>query len=125
MISEKFRLYAIMVLMNFLAGWYDTSFGAIIPYFSDATGQDETDYSFLFMVKTSANIISGFIIKYLIKRVSTEKLAVGYLLLVTLSLCASTFTLTNINLGVTLFIATGSFVGVSVIAFSVTIKLFL
>lgn len=69
--SYTFRLFAIMVLMNFFAGWYDTSFGAIIPYFSNATGMDETDYSYLFMVKTSSNIISGFIIKYLIKRVST------------------------------------------------------
>jgi hypothetical protein len=82
-----------MVVMNFLSAWYDTCFGSIIPYFSAATGIDETGYSYLFMVRSAANILGGFVVKFLIKRISTQTLAIAYMLAVLVSLCLSTLSL--------------------------------
>jgi hypothetical protein len=49
--------------MNFLNGCYVSSFGPIIPFFSSITGKDETDYSYIFLIRSVGNIIGGFLIK--------------------------------------------------------------
>ncbi len=115
----------VMVIINVLNAWFYTCFGPVIPYYSAATGLDETHYSYLFFIKTIATIFGGYVAKYLLKRVATQPLIIIYMVLAIVSLCASTFSLNTINLGITLFIATCATVGPSLIGFNVTLKLFL
>jgi predicted MFS family arabinose efflux permease len=115
----------VMVIINVLNAWYYTCFGPVIPYYSAATGLDETHYSYLFLIKTVATVLGGYLAKYLIKRVPTQPLIIIYMILAIISLCASTFSLSTINLGITLFIATFATVGPALIGFNVTLKLFL
>ncbi len=63
--------------------------------------------------------------RYLLKKVATQYLMIGYMVVAIISLCASTLSLTTVNLGITLFVATCATVGPSLIGFNITVKLFL
>jgi predicted MFS family arabinose efflux permease len=115
----------VMVIINVLNAWYYTCFGPVIPYYSAATGLDETHYSYLFFIKTVATICGGYITKYLLRRVSTQILALVYMSVALLSLCASTLSLSTVNLGITMFIGAGSSFGASLISLNITIKIYL
>jgi hypothetical protein len=125
MCQQKYQLFATMVIMNILCAWYDTCFGPVIPFFSEATGIDETNYSYLFLVRFITDILGGLLIKELLQRFSSQKLAIIYMLIFAASLTATTFSLSTISLIITVSIATATFVGLLVIALNVTTKIFL
>lgn len=122
---RKYQLFGVTIFMNFLSAWYETCFGPIIPYYSAATGIDETDYSYLFMVKSAANLVAGIVLSFIIDKLSTQKLFIICMLTSMVSLTLSTFSLTTLNLTMTIFFATLTTICLSDIAFLVTIKLFL
>lgn len=119
------RQYVALLFMNFLSGWFVASVGPLIPHYSTATGRDETDYAYLFMVRSAANILGGLFSKYLLHRLQVASLTIIYLLIVVVSLIASTMSLSTFNLSITLFFSSISLVGIAVIIYGVTIKLFL
>jgi MFS family permease len=123
--STPRKCLGVMIFMNFLCAWYETCFGPIIPYYSAATGLDETEYSYLFMVKSIANIVGGVILSIIILKLSTQKLLIVCMLTSMASLILSSLSLTTVNLSITLFFATLTTISAADIAFLVTAKLFL
>ncbi len=120
------RHYAFCTLsyLGFLNGWYVSSFGPLIPYFTEATGLDETHYSYLFMVRSIANIVGGILIKYIIKKLKTNVLTYGTLGTVILCLFLASLSLTTFNLSINLFLTSVALVCIVIITYSVIFSLF-
>jgi hypothetical protein len=114
-----------LIFLIFLNGWYVSCFGTLIPYFTAVTGHDETDYAYLFMVRSLANVVGGLMSKYFIRTVKTSKLMVICIVLVALGIFAANLSLSTFNLTVTIFLASVSLIGTLVILYGVVIKLFL
>jgi MFS family permease len=125
MLSPKKLQYGMLLFLAFLNGWFVSSFGPLIPHFSAATGLDETDFAYLFMVRSAANVFGSFLIKYLLKRTNTQQLTLIYLLVITICLFSSTFSLSTLSLSLTLFFGSAAFVGTVVIIYGATFHLFL
>ncbi len=119
------RQYSALLFMIFLSGWFVASVGPLIPHYTTATGLDETDYAYLFMVRSAANVIGGFFSKYLLDTFKVSSLTIIYLIVVVISLIVSTLSLSTFNLAITLFCSSICLVGIAVIIYGVTIKLFL
>jgi predicted MFS family arabinose efflux permease len=123
--ARRYQHFGLIVFMDFLCAWYDTCFGPIIPYYSAATGIDETDYSYLFMVKSAANIFGSILLSVIIEKLSTQKLLILYLLIATAALILSSLSLTTVNLSLTIFFATLTILSATDIAYLITVSLFL
>jgi MFS family permease len=108
----------------FLTGIYLSSYGLLIPLYSQATGHDETYYSFLFMVRSAAYISGSIAIKYLIRHFTMHSLFVGQLALITISmyLCTLSYSLTNLT--IMYFISGSALMATNVLAFSTTAQIF-
>jgi fucose permease len=113
--EKKFRnrQFGALILMNFLSGWFVASVGPLIPHYTTVTGLDETDYAYLFMVRSAANVMGGLFSKYLLHKLKVSALTIIYLLVVVVSLIASTLSLSTFNLSITLFCSSICLVGIA------------
>jgi len=116
--------YAALVVLMFLSGCYVSSFGPLIPFISEQTKNDETHYSYIFLLRSSANVIGGLFTKYLCKRFSPQYIIIISLLVTFVSLFLSTLSLNTINLAVSIFIASLGVINYSIIACTVVFKIY-
>jgi fucose permease len=122
--SARSRQYAALIFMAFLNGWFVSCVGPLIPHFAKATNTEETDYAYLFMVRSIANVLGGILVKYLLNQLKVTPLMYIYLSVVVACLFISTLSLSTLNISITLFASSICLVGTAVITFGVTIKLF-
>ena len=113
--STKHKQYLALIFLIFLNGWYVSCFGPLIPYFTAATGHDETDYAYLFMVRSSANVVGGLMSKYFIRTITTSKLMIICIVLIALGNLGANLSLSTFNLSVNIFLASVSMIGTVVI----------
>lgn len=123
-VSRHYK-FAILVISNMLGAWYYTCLGPLIPFYSAATGLDQTHFSYLFLVKTFAILVGGQISRFLARRITTQHLALIYFLVAMITIPISTFSLSTLSLSITLFVATLASSGIFVISLYATIKLFM
>jgi hypothetical protein len=79
----------------------------------------------MFLVRSLANIIGGILIKYLLKIFKASVVLNGIFGVISLSLFASTFSLSTINLSISIFCTSFGLIAALVIVYGVTFKLFL
>jgi hypothetical protein len=91
--STKHRQFGALILLTFFNGCFVSSFGPLIPHYSSATGLDETDFSYLFMVRSIANILGGLLVKIFLKKFQLQSLILGYLSIIIVSLFCATLSL--------------------------------
>jgi fucose permease len=60
-----------------LYGSIITGMGPIIPYFSEATGRPETEFSFIFFLRACGYLVGGSMIKYLTNYFTTHQILMG------------------------------------------------
>lgn len=97
-------IYLILLWIFFVTGLYVASYGVLIPYYSSASAQDQTEYSFTFLVRALAFICGSVSIKYLLRRFSAQSIMINYCGIVGVSLFLCSLSYSSLNLGVMLFI---------------------
>ena len=113
-----------LLTFAFLNGCFVASYGPLIPLYSEATKLDETEYSYLFIVRSASNVVGGIIIKHLLKRFSAQANALGLIAMIVFGMITSTFSLSTLNLSVSLFIASLGLISTCVIFYAVIFQLF-
>lgn len=108
----------------FLNGCFVASYGPLIPLFSEVTKLDETDYAYLFMVRSASNVFGGIVIKHLLKRYSAQTNALGLLALIIFGMFTSTFSLSTLNLTISLFITSFGLICTCVILYAVVFQIY-
>jgi hypothetical protein len=101
-----------------LAGFYVASYGPLIPFYSEAAQQDQTYFSFIFLVRSIANILGGVVIKYLLKTFRIKAVIIGMSVVMGISLIICSLSISIINLVITLFLSSINFVMMSIIVIS-------
>lgn len=78
----------------------------------------------MFFVRSIANILGGFLIKTLLRKFTVKAVIALLSSTLSLSLLASTFSLSNVNLVITLFIASINMVMLSIVIISLNFAIF-
>lgn len=117
-------MFATLSATVFCNGWYVSSYGPLIPYFSEATKEDETHYSYLFFTRSIANMAGGFFIKFLVKKLPIPTIFTTVIVVIMLSFLLASLSLHTLNLTLTLFLASVSLLATVVITYDVIFKLF-
>jgi hypothetical protein len=123
-LSTKACKFSLLVLANMLGAWYYACLGPLIPYYSAATGLDETHFSYLFIIKTFAILCGGQIARVILKRLAIQNVALIYMSVALVTISISAFARSTFTLSITLFIATLSSSGIFLSALYVTIEMF-
>jgi hypothetical protein len=116
--------YSFMLYIFFLTGIYLSSFGVLIPYYSSASGNDETYFSFIFISRSIAYVVGAIAIKYLIGKFTTSSIFVTQLAIISISLFLCSLSVTAFNLTAMIFLSGACLMAANVIGFSLTGKLF-
>lgn len=106
--KELLYLYICLCFMYFLHGAFMACVGPLIPLFSFETGHDETSYSYLFIVLTSACIVGCFAAKWMIDHYHLAHIFNGATLFVIFGLLILFSDWSNIFLSIGFFIVYGS-----------------
>lgn len=122
--QRPLRIYRILLLSMFLTGWYLNSYGLLIPYYTLASGHDQTHFSFVFIVRSLAYVSGSLTVKCLCKRVSTHILFVAYAIATAIALYLCCRSIAFVNLGVTLFVSAFCIMSMNVLTYSLTVELF-
>jgi MFS family permease len=101
-----------------------TAMGPVIPFFAAETGQLETYYSFIFFWRALGYVVGGFAVKYLVQKFSLHGILTCAALIGGLSFMASTFSLTFLNLSVTIFVGASCCIIINVICNICIMKIF-
>jgi MFS family permease len=121
--QHKIR-YGILLYLIFLTGWYLNSYGVLIPYYSEASGNDETFYSFLFVVRSIAYTLGSIAVKYVSHRFNTHAIFMLFTSVITVTLFLCSLSINSLNLTVMLFTSGFCIMSSNVLSFSLSVKLF-
>jgi fucose permease len=122
--EQHHRIFIILIYLFIIGGWYGASLGVLIPYFSEASGHDETYFSFLFIVRSIAYALGSIAVKYLVHSLSTQKLLITYLAISSVSIFIYSLSLHTANLSIMIFISGFCIMGCNIQCFTIVIKLF-
>lgn len=117
-------VYGILAWTLFVSGLYIASFGVIIPYYSRASGLDETEYSFTFLVRALAYVLGSVSVKFILSRIPTQKAMLFLCGIISVALFLCSLSISPLNLTIMLFLSGFAIISTNIIVFGQTIKLF-
>ena len=123
-VGKDKTIFAIVFYIMFLLGWYIVSFGVLIPFYSAATHQDETHYSFTFVARSTAFILGCLTIRPLLRLCTKQTLILANLVLISLSLLLCSLSYNSYNLAITLFISAFGIINLMVLCPTIILKTF-
>lgn len=118
------RLHYVNTLAMLLVGCYIASYGPLIPFMANETKQDETHYAYIFLVRSTASLLGSLFVKKLGPLIEIRHFVLGICLTLGGSLILSTFSLSTVNLVITLFLASISTVMLNIVFVSFNFTVF-
>ncbi len=97
--------FAVYALVFTLYGAVVTGVVPIVIYFREATGKDETYFSFIFLARAIGYLAGGSLIKYLATQFKYHRLYVCLIIICGITLITSSLNFGFLNLSITMFIA--------------------
>ena len=124
MFEDKNMIYAAVCWIAILAGSFLSGYGPMIPFYSEATGYDETHYSYLMFARGSGALIGLSTIKYLPNYFNSKALIIIFTAVSGVSFYASYLSLNDWNLMITYTLMSASATFINGMVFGVIFQLF-
>lgn len=118
------HLHYCNILAMLLIGCYVASYGPLIPFMAKKTQLDETHFAYIFFVRSIACILGSLLVKKISRVVDIRSLVLWVCLILGVSLIANTFSLSTLNIVLTLFLASISTVMLNIVLVSFNFTVF-